>query len=338
MPATLTEGLGLAMCDDLYYVTIIDPPRRGKPLTEGATPKVLPSPPRESSGKRHPNESATNLVNRILGRAQRLPKSVGVSYHDADILDGVEGIDTELVHIFPTVATLAGLGVWHDRRQTLIQPGSSHTTGRPSAIIKIGPRKLTWAVEGDPTAPPNYISSDIVGGLSERTAALYDFIGAPDNTDPIELLGNRGWRNAATYLAQTNPSLMTRPNRLTAELLRDLPPTRPGARTFTSHLASAAMTGDPFAQQVASQMTELLGLIIGYVSQQASIGRLYVQYNAVTAVDGMPEWVVRNAKSALKTGLRIQGGSGSEIIMIGPKPQVAEAYGASQLAGKLVAA
>lgn len=335
---THDEGFGLAVCDASYHGVIVDQPRVIKPATPGGETKHVPSPPRDIFGRRHSHETAADLIRRVLGRAQRLPEVVGISYHDADQVDAVEGLDTKLVHISPTVATLAGLKLWHDPNQMIIQPGRDRALGGPTALIKIGPRRLTWAVDGDPTAPPHQIPASIVAGLNERAAAVFDFIGLPNNTDPVELLGNRGWRNTAAYFAEENTASMPRPNELTARLLRDLPQDRPGARTFTSHLGMGAMGSDPFALQVARHMTELIGLVVGYVAQYDNFGRIYVQCNSVTAITGMPEWVVRSPKSGLMPGIKYEGGSAAEIMLIGPRPQILEAHGASQLASRLVAA
>jgi hypothetical protein len=305
--SALLPGVGVAVCDDTWNLAVVMP--RGHI--------------RHASGAVAPGGSLDATVRQILPRIGFQPGTVGVSHHDRGALEPLNVGDALVVTLSPTVATLAGIPHAADKGRTILKPGS---TGTGAALLKIGPRRVTWATDGH-RQKLHELNAGRIAQFTPVATLVSQFIGSARNSDPVELLGNRGWRNTAAFMAN---SARVQPAPLTRQLLEG-PSSRKHNRVVAAHLCTYAMRGDQFCEIVASHMLQLFSGTVAHVAKQVGGRQLFVQCNAISSIDRMSSWVIRHPSLSL-------GSVRQQVTLIGPRPQETEALGSSQLASRLIAA
>ncbi len=265
------HGVGVAVCDEKYHAVVI-PPR-------GA--------PRERSGVILPDNSVIGTIeNEILPWVGFSTRVIGISHHNGYTIDRVtvpKGMNLQAVS--PTAATLAGYQLVGDKSQVLIQRGVNDG-GLPQALLKIGPKWTSWAVDGD-LRTHRFVEADVIAGFSPRTSEFANFVGSPANNSSIELLGNLGWLNAAQFIEATNAEVGLTPDVRTSMMMEaavNHPSDRHLRRVLVSRLCTLAKSGDPFAVEVGRLMAQLIGRTIGYVAEDyLEVFKLFL---AVTTIAG----------------------------------------------------
>jgi hypothetical protein len=326
---TPNYGVGVALCDGNISAIVRLPHR--------ADDKV--------SNRVHRHESVQEALERcvFIRFGSFTPPVIGFSSHDsADVVEEIvpPGI-SRVIAISPTVATIAGLSSLSDPSTKRIQPGSTRK-GRPSGLLKIGPQRLSTAIEGD--LKPTFYSGDTIAGLCSKTQEVAEFLGG-NVEDPLQFVGNPGWVNVAEMLASRDGAGI-QPRDLTVQLLNTVAAAKKSSagearqysRIFASHAYSLAVERDPFATEVAKYMLEIFSYTVAFTNrQQQAIGSLSVQCNWLSTHRGKLPWMGgTDAVTAAFTEAGLPGDL--TVSLIGPNPQWAEASGAIDIATKLAAA
>jgi hypothetical protein len=344
----LVPGIGISFCDGLWHAAVASV-SNVRLLEDGKKPVYH----RDFSGSVWPNESVGHTVGRILNQyVGRTPEYVGVSTHH-DSLDSEswrEFAGTHIETVDPTAATLAGLEhVKRNPNRLRLRPGAG---GGPQGLLKVGPHSVTWIVDGEKSG--QVLTAATIKGFSPAAQDFAASINAARQNDPVQLLGNLGWVNAARYLAQNGTA---RPDKVTRDLMNLASTGDQKARRdlvarlcwlapqfIEEHSLPAADNGEAFADAVANFMFELLGRSIGYIVSQKRLGTLFVQYNSISGSDSMRGHFSRTGADSITRAIVRHDKSGEawskvpEVVLVEPRPWMAEAYGAILLAGQKVGA
>ena len=243
----------------------------------------LGRPARVTSGVVPPGDDIDDTLRGILRTfLHELPSTVGVSHHNLKTVDRVDSsVGTQLVPVSPTAATLAGLPYVDSAGQYSLQLGVGHEDGL-NALLKIGPHRVSYALQHDIIT---HRSVDVLPIIRSCGAKPYwAYLDEQRRVDPVALLGNRGWRNAAEFILERSAGALPQPTILTRQLmaeaaydpfhdgatLTEQAKARKSVRSLTSHLCHFAMQDDPFALEVASFMGQLFGGALGQVSVQCA--------------------------------------------------------------------
>ncbi|HVQ44448.1 MAG TPA: hypothetical protein VMT30_05785 [Candidatus Saccharimonadia bacterium] len=312
-------GLGLAVCGRDWDVVFHDG--------------------RTHSGVVQPGEDTIALVKRVADLLGTTARVIGVSHHDFETIRSMPSPDgLSIVPVSPTLATLAGVsarGQAELYRQTLVAATKTANPG-PTALLKIGPRNVTWASDED-AAPTEVGIADVIHAVSPLAGVYAQFLLENGQHRSVELLGNPGWVNGARFFAARDWEVPERTRDLLAQAVD-----QSTVRVFVSHLGVMARNGDPFAGEVARFMTQPFAAAVGQVAAATEARHLYVQWNAVSAVPRMPGWMCNPAGGGLAPLFRNGRNSipavpaSTNVTLLGPRPQLAEARGAYDLAARQV--
>lgn len=338
----LHPGIGFSFHDDNIHAAVVAMstgriPRPGEPQ---------PVVSRDFSGKMLPNETVGHAVGRILKNyVGHTPEYVGVSTHHENIdrSSWRQFAGTPVEAVDPTAATLMGLEhVKRNPDRMLIQKGS--TPGGAKALLKIGPDSVTWIVDGE--SEGQVLSTDTIRRFTPAADDFAAGMNASRHTNPVQLLGNLGWVNAARHLNLAGPEHAGgKTKNLMDEALKG---DRKSRRALVAHFGWLAPrvefmhpekdAGELFAAKVASFMIENIGRSIGRVYAEASqlqqVGTLFVQCNAISSSKDLRNWAI----APLRRAISRNGEVAADVVLVEPRPQMAEAYGAILLAGQKVGA
>ncbi|GAC1369295.1 MAG: hypothetical protein NVSMB39_0990 [Candidatus Saccharimonadales bacterium] len=314
----LNDKVGAAICDN--ECTLMIQSARGRA--------------RRNTAFINPNRSLdVEIIRIITGQLNFTPPVVAVSHHDPSVRP-INSNGLHVVTVSPTAATLEGIFISPNPSRTVLRPGNA--TNGTAGLVKIGPHHVTWAKAGDRQGRP--IDPDVITEFSQLSVEFTQFVGRKAK-NPVELLGNLGWVNAARFFAEVEPNIAPDPR--TLRFLEIRSDDREHRRATRSHLGWMANHGDPFGTLVASFMIGQIGRTVGYVAKQANFRTVHLQCNAISGVPPMLNWVqgpigYKIFSEAITKHDHSRHTSRPTIILTECRPQVPEALGAIKLAGQLV--